>query len=66
MLNEDGREVLEYAMDDDVVLNSFLLTKEGCEFLDLCYERVLRENPKEITKNLIKEYKLFIEAKHQK
>lgn len=58
MLNEEGKETLEYGMDSSVSLNSNMVTKEGNIFLDACYDHVI--NTKKIEENLLVEYEMFM------
>lgn len=61
MLNAEGIETLEYAMDSSVSLNSKMLNTEGKDFIDCYYEEVIEHNPKKIRKNLLVAYKKFMD-----
>ena len=63
MLNEEGEETLEFAMDSSVSLNSYMVNDEGKRFLDTYYDAVLGQNPKELKRNLQEAYKKFEEEK---
>ncbi len=59
LLNDDGKETLEYCMDSSVSLNSRMVNKEGKMFLDAYYDDVLSHNPIILKKNLYVAYKKF-------
>lgn len=59
MLNNNGVETLEYAMDSSVSLNSSMVNVIGKKFLETYYDTVLKKNPKQIKKNLEDSYVLF-------
>lgn len=42
MLSEEGKEELEEGIDDCASLNEELVTKDGLEFLEKCYDEYLR------------------------
>lgn len=42
MLSEEGKEELEDGIDDCASLNEELVTKEGLDFLENCYDDYLR------------------------
>ncbi len=52
LLSEDGEETLEYGMDSSVSLNSTMVTREGKKFLDKYYDLVMKQDPKNLRKNL--------------
>lgn len=41
MLNEEGKEELEFGIDEEAILTENLVTKEGAEFLKNCYDNYL-------------------------
>ena len=47
MLTEDGQEELEEGIDESVSLNEELVTKEGINFLESCYDDFLKAIAKE-------------------
>lgn len=61
MLNEEGKETLEYGMDSSVSLSSTMVNSDGEEFLDCYYDVVIKQNPKEIKRNLQNAYKKFLD-----
>ena len=60
MLNEEGLETLEFGMDSSVSLNSNMVNAQGMAFLDEYYDVILKQNPKEIRRNLKESYTKYI------
>lgn len=59
MLNDDGIEVLEFAMDSSVSLNSSLVNTKGQNFLEVCYDEVLKLDPDDMKDTLADAYHGF-------
>lgn len=58
MLNEDGIEILDIGIDEDVSLYDGLLTKGGITFLELCYDNLISKSEYKIEqeKTLLDEF----------
>lgn len=63
MLNDNGLETMEYAMDSSVSLNSSMVNVEGKKFLETHYDGVMKKDPKQIKKNLLDAYIFFEKTK---
>ncbi len=60
MLSEEGVETCEFGMDSSVSLNSNMVNAQGKAFLDAYYDVILKQNPKEIRRNLREFYTKYI------
>lgn len=61
LLNEDGKETLEYGMDSSVSLNSSMVKMKGTAFLDNYYDIAIKKDSSKIRENLEIAYKEFLE-----
>ena len=60
MLNENGKETLEFAMDDSVSINSSMVNEKGNDFLEKYYDKVLRKGSNNMWENLLESYNEFL------
>lgn len=59
MLNDEGKETIEYGMDSSISLNSGMVTEIGKSFLDNYYDSVIKTSIEETKENLMYAYKEF-------
>ena len=59
MLNDEGKETLEYGIDSSVSLNSTMVNIKGKRFLDHFYDDVINLKGKNIKKALESEYEQY-------
>lgn len=50
MLNQDGKEILEIGIDDDVSLHEGLLNKSGLDFLNKFYDKLIADSEYDVSR----------------
>lgn len=56
LLSEDGKEILEFGIDDSVSLNEDMVTEEGAAFLHRHYDEVINFDADQISAELDSRY----------
>lgn len=59
LLDMEGREILEFGIDDSVSIHERMLTEEGNKFMILFYDQVMDKSAKEMAESLEKAYMEF-------
>lgn len=52
LLSEEGQEILEFGIDDNISLNEDMVTEEGAAFLDKHYDEVINCDANKIAAEL--------------